>query len=78
MTGPIASNVRASVSDDLDLDPEGTEESDMEPQKHAILKTSSDAGILSSPKPVAPNSPDSVRDNLDLDSNVAEGSDLHS
>jgi hypothetical protein len=78
MTGRVAPNIRALIRDNLDLDSEVTEESDMQRQKHAIPKTSTDAGILSSSKPVAPNVPGSVRDNVNIVSNATEGSDLHS
>jgi hypothetical protein len=46
MAGPVTPNVRASVRDNLNLDSEGTEQNDIQPQKHNVPKISTDAGIL--------------------------------
>jgi hypothetical protein len=78
MDGSVASNVRASIGDNLDRDSEGIEESDIQPQEHVLPETSGDAGIMRSLKPVELNAPTSIGDNLDRDSNITEGSDLHS
>jgi hypothetical protein len=49
---PVPLNACFSMSDNLDPDAYGTEESDLRAEKHHPLKTSTDAGGVISTRPV--------------------------
>jgi hypothetical protein len=75
-TKSISENAYTSIPDNLDLDSNITEESDLHEKKEPSLKISTDTGRIISTKPVPLNADFSIRDNLDPDSNLAEESDL--
>jgi hypothetical protein len=73
---PVPQNASISIRDNLELDSNVIEESDLQFEKHRPPKNSTDSGIMISIKPVPENASASTRDNLELHSNRIEESDL--
>jgi hypothetical protein len=71
-------NTPNSICENLDPDPNISDESDVNRESYFSPKTSADVGRMISIKPVPKNAISSIRDNLDPHSSAIKESDLHS